>query len=292
VAIVKWFKGKRGLALGIANCGIPAGQMVLAPLSIYLVGVLGWRHTLLGFGLVYVVVLSTVFWACFRDAPPDLEPARGGGTEDRARSPGTAGEARLEGVGRVFQWWVPLLLVVPYFICGFTDLGLISTHLIPLAAGRGFSAPVIALTLSIDAAANLVGNVLTGYLADRARVAVVLAVMYVIRAIGLTLLFFAGDPLSLAAFAVLNGSVEASTIAPTAALCAKLYGAGRVGTVFGLVSACHQFGAASGAFVIGALFARTGGYGEGLLLSVALLVVASGLTAVIRGKGRPDDTSR
>jgi predicted MFS family arabinose efflux permease len=147
------------------------------------------------------------------------------------------------------------------------------------------------LAVSVDAAANLVGNVLTGYLADRARVAAVLAAMYAIRAIGLTILFFAADPLTLVTFAVLNGSVEASTIAPTAALCAKLYGVGRVGTVFGLVSACHQFGAASGALLVGALFARTGGYEGGLLLSVALLVMASGLSATIRGKRRPKDTT-
>lgn len=279
VAVMKWFRERRGLALGITSCGIAAGQMVLAPLAIFLVRVLGWRLSLLAFGLGSAILLATVTWLFFRDAPA---PPAGG---ERLGTPETAPPPRAwrTEVVRPFRRSLSWLLAVPYFICGFTDLGLVSTHFIPLAEGRGFSSQVVAWAIGLDALANVWGNLVAGHLADKVRLTGLLAAMYAIRAGGLVLLFFAGDPLLLVAFALINGSVEAATIAPTAALCARVYGPGRTGTVFGLISSAHQFGAAAGAFLIGALFARSGSYAGGLALSFGLLLVAAALTWRVRG---------
>ncbi|MHB8766239.1 MAG: MFS transporter, partial [Deferrisomatales bacterium] len=179
---------------------------------------------------------------------------------------------------------VPLGLAigVPYFVCGFTDLGLFSTHFVPLAEGRGFSGAVVAWALGVDAAANLVGNLVAGHLADRIRVPRLLAAMYALRALALVYLLRAADPASILLFAALHGSVEASTIAPTAALCAQAYGPGRVGAAFGAISAVHQLGAAAGAFLVGALYSASGSYGLGLGLAAALLAAGSALVLTPR----------
>jgi MFS family permease len=285
VAVMRWFRYRRGLALGVTSCGIAAGQMILVPLAIFLIGRLGWRQTLLLFGIASSTLLPGLIWLFFRDAPSE----QGEGREEAASRAGTVPRKSAQPPARRAQrvafprWqWLPWFIVVPYFICGFTDLGLISTHFIPLAEGKGFSSEIIALAIGIDALANVGGNLLTGYLSDKVRLTLLLAVMYVVRAFGLIVLFFAQDPTLLITFAIINGSVEASTIAPTAALCGRVYGPGRMGTVFGLVSSAHQFGAAAGAFLIGVLFTRTGSYGQAVLGCVGLLLVAAMLSWLLQ----------
>ena len=285
VAVMQWFQGKRGLALGVTSCGIAAGQMVLVPLAIYLIERLGWRQSLLLFGIATSTVLAGSIWLFFQDPPPVR-------TEDRmaaAKSPPTPPRTTPEPPrawtrsGKLPLWQLlPWLIAVPYFICGFTDLGLVSTHFIPLAEGKGFASDIIAWAIGIDALANVAGNLLAGHLADKMRLTLLLGTMYVIRAFGIIVLFMAQDPTLLIAFAVINGSVEASTIAPTAALVGQVYGPGRMGTVFGLVSSAHQFGAAAGAFLIGAMFTRSGDYGGALLLSIGLLLSAGLLTYLLQ----------
>ena len=294
VAVMKWFQGRRGLALGVTSCGIAAGQMVLAPLAIYLVRFMGWRLTVLAFGITSATVLPAIIWLFFRDAPAQAGRKRGPAPDS---APTDTGSPLPEPhwrrrTARSLFLWLPWMIAVPYAICGFTDLGLISTHFIPLAEGRGFSSDLIAWVVALDALANVWGNLFAGYLADKVRLTVLLAVMYAIRAFGVLLLFFAHDPVLLIIFALINGSVEAATIAPTAALCAQLYGPGKMGTVFGLASSAHQFGAAGGAFLLGALYARGGSYGSGLLLSVALLLIGASLTWLIQVVASRKDRSR
>ena len=177
-----------------------------------------------------------------------------------------------------------IALSVPYVICGFTDLGLISTHFVPLAEGRGISPSVIAWALAVIATVNLGSNLITGHLADRVNLTTLLSVMYLWRALSIAFLVVASDPTSILLFAAINGMVDAATIAPTAALCAQLYGPGKMGTAYGLLSAAHQFGAAAGAYLIGALYVRTQSYGAGLILSVVLLVIAGLMIKLAREK--------
>lgn len=272
VAVMKWFPTRSAFAVGVSSCGIAAGGMFLAPLSVRLIHSAGWRPTMFWLGMGCLVIITALLWLFFKDAPETLTH---GGTGDGA---GT------DTPSRTGMW--PILLGIslgiPYFVCGFTDLGLFSTHFVPLSEGRGIPPEIIALALAVDSAANLCGNLLGGYLADRMSITLLLAGMYIWRAFGIMLLMGAGDPAALILFTVINGSVEASTIAPTAALCSKIYGKGKLGTVFGWVSTAHQFGGASGAFLIGLLYGKSGNYTQGLALSVGLLIIAALLTLMVR----------
>jgi predicted MFS family arabinose efflux permease len=156
-------------------------------------------------------------------------------------------------------------------------LGLISTHFVPLAEGRGISPSVIAWALALIAGVNLGSNLITGHLADRVNLTTLLSVMYLWRAVSIAFLMVASGPTSILFFAAINGMVDAATIAPTAALCAQLYGPGKMGAAYGWLSAAHQFGAAAGAYLVGAIYVYTQSYHAGLVLSVVLLIIA-GLT--------------
>lgn len=310
VAVAHAFRERRGFVMGLAVSGQAVGQMLLVPLTIFLVHTVGWRLSLVVMGLGFLLLTPVfAFWFDERQSRKDAVTARqraGGAKAEGAvgvdgpgcRDAGQRRGGQAVGVGQAVGMgqaptpaepgWLTLardgriwLLVVPYFICGFTDIGLIRTHFIPLAEGRGFSPEVIAAAISLLAAVTLGSTIASGYLTDRVRLGRLLSGVYLVRALAIGLLYFAQTPALLMAFAVLDGITDLATITPTSVLCTRLYGERRAGSVFGTVSAFHQIGAAAGSFVPGLLYEATGGYEQALVLSVAMLVVAGALSSLV-----------
>ncbi len=281
VAIVRWFRAKRGFVLSLAITGMAAGQMVLVPVNTLMVQSLGWRPTLLIFGLLYALLLTPLFWFLYRDDP---ESATVSGAADPA--PGRVGPAAgrnpFAGALKLFRQPVAWMIVFAYFVCGLTDVGLIHTHLIPLVEGRGFSGQFAAGIMSLYAAVNIVATVLVGYLTDKFRPGVLLAWIYGLRAVGLTLLYFAHSPTLLVLFGLISGMTDFASIIPITALCARIYGADRMGMVLGLFTLFHQFGAAAGSLVPGLIFDWYGGYEAALLLCIGLLLGSTVVILLVR----------
>lgn len=283
VAVVQWFKEKRGFVLGFMVAGMAAGQMLLVPVSIYLINMYDWRMTVLIYGLVYLILLTPVFFCFFRNRPADIGVKPYGYIENNHRNEKREDALSLkEVVKQIFRFPVTWFFIVPYFICGFTDIGLIHTHLIPLAEGRMMPGTLIAVVMSIYALVNLISTLFIGYLADRVNLTKLLATLFIIRGIGLIILLFADDPVTFLIFGFAGGITDFASIAPLTALCSKLYGSERVGTVFGVLSLFHQFGAAVGAFVLGVIFDLTGGYNVALVLCISLLVLSAALIMSIK----------
>ena len=275
-AIVHWFHEKRGFVLGLMVTGMAFGQMVMVPISIYLIRTFDWRYTMLLYGVIYLA-LTPVMFLLFRNRPQDVGEKPYG-----AQSAGEAAAAqkseRISMLDIATQIWrhpVTWLFVFMQFICGFTDVGLIHTHMVPLAEGRNFSDTLISVVTSMYAFVNIVATLFIGYLADRVNLVKLLSVIYLIRAGGLTLLFFAHDPFLFVMFGVFGGITDFASIAPLTALCSKLFGAARVGTVFGMLSLFHQFGASAGSYVPGVIYDWTGSYSWALILCIALLIAVS-----------------
>lgn len=65
--VVKWFRRRRGLAVGIAGSGASLGIAGFPPLSEALIAHIGWRHTYLLFGIVVLVVLTVLASFVVRD---------------------------------------------------------------------------------------------------------------------------------------------------------------------------------------------------------------------------------
>src|SRR5204863_3627007 len=94
-------------------------------------------------------------------------------------------------------------------------------------------------------------------------------------------LIFAGfflirdNPVAILTVAVLGGITMAGTGSMTSALTADIYGRFSVSSVFGLIFLVHQTGAALGAWLAGALFETTGGYGAAFALACLFLAGAA-----------------
>ena len=166
--------------------------------------------------------------------------------------------------------WV---LIIVYFICGFTDVGLIYTHFVPFGESRAFSSGMISQALLIYGVANIVGTLTIGYFTDKFSNGKLLAFLYGVRLVSLIMIVFLHDPIWLLIFALFYGFTDIATITPFTIMCAKLFGEKNMGTAFGLISFFHQIGAAVGAFLPGLLFTFSANYQSSLWLSTLLLAL-------------------
>jgi sugar phosphate permease len=281
----RWFVARRGLVVGIFGAGFSAGQLIFVPAMMSLTLAYGWRAAV-GLGvavLALIVVPLTVL--LMRDQPAEV------GLRPYGAETAPPGQGALDGpltpmseALRTADFW---LLAGSFFICGWTSIGLIGTHLIPHAVEHGFAAQTAAGALAVLGAMNMVGTTLSGYLTDRFNPRRLLAAYYAFRAVSLVLLPFVGDVAGLMVFAILFGLDYIATVPPTVALTADRFGRRSVGIVFGWISCGHQIGAAIASYTGGVARVWMGDYTLAFLVAALLGFVAAGLSLRIFVPARP-----
>jgi MFS family permease len=268
VLVLRWFHQGGGAALTMIATGSSVGQAVFYQGASWLIATLGWRATCAVFGGVLAALIPACLWLV-RDDPTT---ARAGGAAAPDR-PATAA-APLGGIvtGRPF-----LLLAGAYLACGFTDF-VITTHLAVLAVDRGLGAVAGARALSVLAVANVAGLLLAARLAGRAGTRTTLVVVYLVRGLAMTWLWFVAGHAGLYAFAFLFGLTFFTTAPLTSALVSELYGLALTGRVLGVANAIHHVAGAAGAYLAGLAFDATGSYLPVFVAGAAMVYAAAGLT--------------
>ena len=300
--ISNWFVEKRGFAIGLSTSGMAVGQLILVPANISLIGEFGWRTTMAMLSIIIMIVVTPLFIIILRFNPEEKGLKPHGYVKPADSGPG--GEIKAADAIKslplldIFKKRAFWQLAIPYFVCGFTDVGLINTHLIPMAEGKGFPLTGVGLAFSVIAIANIAGSIYLGHLSDIFSRKRQLALIYSFRAVTFAILIVIRQPWLLFLFAVLYGTVELASIAPTSSLVVQLFEGYSTGTIIGIVSVSHQLGGAVGSWIPGILYDLTSSYtivlaiSIALLLGVALLVLRVPETANavcgprgIRGKG-------
>jgi MFS family permease len=268
--VVAWtFTERRGLATGIATSGATAGQLFLLPALAAIFAGLGWRWAYLGLAAASLVMLALVLILLPRGADA--------GAAARKQEPGGVSVREL-ATSPVFH-----ALFWSFVICGFTTAGVIETHFIPYATLCGFPPVTGATAYSLLMAVNFGGVVLAGWLSDRMHRPLLLGGIYILRGLAFFLLMnITGDPAMLAAFAVMFGLFDYSTVPVTASLTASHLGLKIMGTAMGLLAAGHALGGAAGAILAGRLFDLFARYDGVWLISVGLAMLAGLISFTIR----------
>lgn len=71
VAIVKWFKEKKGLAVSFVVLGMAAGPMIYSPINLIVIDNIGWQWLFLIYGSIYTFLFLPLFLIFFIDSPND-----------------------------------------------------------------------------------------------------------------------------------------------------------------------------------------------------------------------------
>jgi sugar phosphate permease len=292
----RWFVKNRGTVTGILAGANATGQLIFLPILALVAQHFGWRTV--GLLIAAVAVLAAVPIALLmRDYPRDIGLRPYGATSDsegddlpllRAGNPLATAFGVLGRASKKRSFW---FLFGTFFICGASTNGFIGTHFIPACGDHGIPEVHAAGYLALMGAFDLVGTTFSGYLTDRWNSRYLLFWYYGLR--GLSLLFvpyaFGIDGLfGLPLFALFYGLDWLATVPPTVRLTVEAFGREEGPLVFGWILAGHQLGAATIAYIAGAIRTATGSYDTAFVASALLCLVAAvaalGINAGARGK--------
>jgi predicted MFS family arabinose efflux permease len=281
----RWFDARRGLALGIAGGAMAAGQLLIVPLAMWLMLSWGWRSAFVVLGVGFLAIVLPLILTLIRDDPRDmgLEPY-GAVPGVRTDSPANRSVERttLKEAVTTASFW---LLAGSFWVCGYTAVGVVLTHLIPYATEHGFHGGQAAQALGVMGAFNIVGTIASGWICDRYGQRIPLATYYGLRGLSLVFLPYVGTLAGLFAWAVVFGLNFISTVPATTALTAKIYGRYSVGELSGWIFFSHQLGSAVGALAGGYLYDRLGDYT--MAFHSAALVAFAAALMVLAIRERP-----
>jgi MFS family permease len=282
----RWFRKKRGTAMGLLAAGGSAGGMLLVPFLAYIMLLTDWRVTLGVVAAVMSLLAFPVLALVVRNDPKELGLQPDGETDADG---GAARQAALRGGPlandncwqcsfRSAPMWQMML---SYVVCGITT-GVIGVHFVPFAVNGGIDKGTAALAFGLLSGVNLVGVAVAGALSDRMRRKDVLAAVYFIRAVAFVCLAFLPTSMGLWLFAGIAGISWLATVPLTSSLVSEVYGVKNVGILAGVLTMVHQFGGAGAVFIAGVIFTATGSYTPIFIASIALLVGAGFLSLTVR----------
>lgn len=274
--ITKWFSTRTLLASGIALSGFSIGRLVFNPVAAELILAYDWRTAYLGFGLLAFVAVPVAY---FLIRNPESASAENDGSRADV-SEALPSMAVPEALTSVSLW----LLVITFFICGFTTVGLMTTHFVPYLVSIGFAESVAAQGAGVMGGMTVFGLIGAGAIGDRfsERKRPLLASIYLLRGVTLLALLAVASVLGMFAFAAVYGFFTLCTVPLHAGITAERFGSANLTTLIGIQFAGHQLGGATAALAAGWIFDAMGSYRLAHLVGVGLLLLATAFVLVDR----------
>jgi MFS family permease len=270
---------RRSWAMGITAAAGSFGQFLMVPVEGFLISWAGWQQALVFLGGAALLMVPLAFWL--------REPGFGGGAVLRREQ--TIAQALREA----FKYPSFQLLMAGYFVCGF-QVVFIGVHMPSYLKDKGLSPQVASYALALIGLFNVFGTYIAGTLGQRMAKPKILSFIYFARAAAITVFLLAPlTPMSVYIFASVMGLLWLSTVPPTNATVAQIFGVAHLSMLSGFVFFSHQIGSFMGAWLGGVLYDKTGSYNIVWYISIALGIFAGLINlpvkeaAIARGQPQP-----
>lgn len=252
---------KRSWAMGVAAAAGSFGQFLMVPVEGFLINALGWQQSLLVLGVMVLLIMPLALGL--------REPGfQGSGAAQR-------GQSIAQAMGEALRYPSFLLLTASYFVCGF-QVVFIGVHMPSYLRDHGLSPDVGSHALALIGLFNVVGTYLTGSLGQRVPKRYILATIYFTRSVAMVLFLWAPlSPWSVYLFSAVMGTLWLSTVPPTNATVAQIFGVQHLSMLGGFVFFSHQVGSFMGVWLGGYLYDQTGSYNIVWGISIVLGLLAA-----------------
>lgn len=252
---------KRSWAMGVAAAAGSFGQFLMVPIEGFLISSLGWKDALLALSL-FVLLISPL-------AIGLREPGFAGGAAPVRE------QSILQALREAFKYPSFQLLMAGYFVCGF-QVVFIGVHMPSYLKDKGLSPMVASYALALIGLFNVFGTYIAGSLGQRMAKRKILAFIYFARAVAIAVFLAVPlSPLSVYVFASVMGLLWLSTVPPTNATVAQIFGVAHLSMLGGFVFFSHQIGSFMGVWLGGYLYDRTGSYDIVWYIAIALGIFAA-----------------
>jgi MFS family permease len=251
VLVARWFRLRRGRAMGYAYLGLGLGGVVAPLLINFLVQAYGWRHALETVGLLILVVLFPVGIWITRSVPADLGllPDGAGRTDPIEETHITPVVAVGDAV-RTANFW--RILTGSALVIG--AIGSVIQHFILFLEDTGYSPAIASRFLTALLAASLGGRVVVGYLADRFNTKNTAALFYAVLSASVLLLGMAREPAAVWVFAAVFGFSMGADYMLIPLVTAECFGTASLGKLLALVIMGYSLGQWGGPWMTGRIF--------------------------------------
>lgn len=252
-------ENRRSWAMGLVAAAGSFGQFLMVPVASGLIAGMGWFGTLLVFAAAAFLIM----------------PFGSALTRGLAAGAATAGQTAGEAIREAMRDRSFLLLTAGYFVCGF-QVVFIGVHLPTYLLDKGLSGNVGMTALALIGLFNIFGTYAVGHLGTRYPKRYLLAGIYTARSVAIACFLLAPlTPMSVYIFAAVMGVLWLSTVPPTNAIVAQIFGVRFLGMLSGVVFFSHQVGSFLGVWLGGKLFDATGSYDLVWLICIGLGVVSA-----------------
>ena len=259
---------RRSWAMGIAAAAGSFGQFLMVPVEGMLISQMGWQTALVILAAAAMLIIPLA-WGL-------REPALNG--PGQVKRDQTIGQALQEA----FKYPSFQLLMAGYFVCGF-QVVFIGVHMPSYLKDHGLAPQVASYALALIGLFNVFGTYIAGTMGPKIAKKNILAFIYIGRSVAITLFLLAPlTPTSVYIFSAVIGLLWLSTVPPTNAAVAQIFGVAHLSMLSGFIFFGHQIGSFMGVWLGGYLYDKTGSYDVVWYLAIALGIFAALVNLPVR----------
>jgi predicted MFS family arabinose efflux permease len=236
---------RRTFWLAVVVSGGTAGQMLIVPLSNWMIGQEGWVFA--------TIVLATM---ALMVVPLTLCISHAASNELNKKDKQSLGEAIKEAATHKGFW----LLVMGFYVCGF-QVQFINNHLENYLNGTVVGGAMAATAIALIGLFNMFGTQTAGVIGDKVRKKYLLANLYMARSVIFLIFFIVPvSKVSVIIFACSVGFLWLATVPLTSGIVAQVFGPRYLATLYGVVFLSHQLGSFTSVWLGGIIRTQTGSY--------------------------------
>ncbi|MFT4991344.1 MAG: MFS family permease [Polaromonas sp.] len=237
---------KRSWAMGVAAAAGSFGQFLMVPIEGFLITKFGWQEALLILAAAALLMI----------------PMAVGLRENKTKggAPVKREQTILQALTEAFKYPSFQLLMAGYFVCGF-QVVFIGVHMPSYLKDQSLPPQVASYALALIGLFNVFGTYGAGALGQRIPKKNILAGIYFSRALVIAIFIATPiSPLSVYIFSAVMGVLWLSTVPPTNAAVAQIFGIQHLSMLSGFIFFSHQIGSFMGVWLGGYMYDRTGSY--------------------------------
>ena len=257
---------KRSWAMGVAAAAGSFGQFLMVPVENWLIGSFGWQNALFLLGCLALAIVPLAF----------------GLKEPTAAKPSGLQQSIGSAVREAFGYPSFQLLMAGYFVCGF-QVVFIGVHMPSYLKDNGLTPSVATTALALIGLFNVFGTYVAGSLGERMPKKYILSTIYALRSVAIVVFLSVPlTPWSVYIFSSVMGFLWLSTVPPTNAVIAQIFGVQYMSMLGGFVFLSHQIGSFLGVWLGGKLYDATGSYNVVWWIAVGLGIFAALVNLPVR----------
>lgn len=288
--LTNWFAKKTGLAIGLAWAIASVVSAIMSPVTVELIGLMGWRSSMMVFALIAAVlaVPAGLFLVPYSPERKGMKPY---GYEESSDS--EVGEIEVTGVPAKAATRSLAFILLAIALAATQIVSVINLYFPVYADSVGFAPTVGALMISVALIFDIVLNPVVGWSIDKfGSIRAFVAWMGVGALAILILMFSGGSELLVYLGAGLGDTLYVLLGVGIASVASTIFGVKDYGKIFAYLVVFGFAVGSVGGYVITSLYELTGSFDAVFIFCIVMIVLISLLVvgAGIFGKKLPQET--